>query len=110
MLRALTELEQRILIRMCPAVATAAFLRSCQAASLNSDNSIVDFQLPDACLLGENIVELAHGLFRDSKGDVCGFALLLGDEKGFPRQLDLHGVKDGLTVDDLAALEFLVLD
>ena len=110
MQRALSELERRILIRMCPTVATAAFLRSCQVASLNVDDSIVDFHLADASLLGENIVELAHGIFKSSKGDVCGFALLLGDEKGFPRQLDLHGINDGLTVGDLAALEFFVLD
>jgi hypothetical protein len=109
MQRALSKLERMVMMDMCPAVATANFLDSCRATPQNSDASIVDFWPSDSSLLGENIIELAHGVFKNNVGDICGFALLLGDENGIPRQLDLHGIADGLSVNDLATLEFNAL-
>ncbi len=108
-MRALSDLERRILQLMCPTVATDGFLDSSRVTPANADRSIVDVHPAAGIARGMRIVELAHGVFRDREGTVCGYALLLGDEKGVPRQLDLHGIRDGLSVADLAPLELTVL-
>lgn len=102
-------LERVVLKMMVPGLVDDAFLDACRFLPQNSDGSIVDIQLPEAVRAGKNIVELAHGVFKDDSEAVRAFVLLLGDEWGNPRELDFHGLSKGLTIDDLGSFRFIVL-
>lgn len=109
MLRPASKLERIVLKAMCPDLATDAFLDACRVEPQNEDQSIVDVQLPSAQPKGANVVELAHGLFKGDADDPACFVMLLGDEMGNPRQLDFHGLADGMSLAGLEELRFVTL-
>jgi hypothetical protein len=109
MLRAASKLERAVLCALCPNVATDAFLDGCRVEPLNTDQSILDVYGPSEQALGSNVIELGQGFFKGTAGEIVAFVLLLGDEYGNPRQLDFHGLADGMSMVDLEVHQFVAL-
>lgn len=108
MIRAFSELERSVVKALC-GHATDEYVDQCRIEPQNDDGTILDIHLPASVVAGNRVVELAHGVFKDHAEAIRGFVLLLGDERGNPRQLDFHGLDEGMSVYDLTSLQLVAL-
>lgn len=109
MIRTASRLEKSVPRAICSRVATDQFLKECRVEPQNADQSIINIYGPGNKILGVDIIELGHGYFKGASGEPIAFVLLLGDELGNPRQLDFHGLADGLSMSELNVRQFVVL-